>query len=316
MTVRPAVSVIMPAYHAAQTIEYQLAALSQQRGAPAWELIVADNGSADSTAARVQTWARRLENLRLVDASARPGAAAARNIGAAQARGRMLLFCDADDAAEQYWIAQLAGALEFDDAAAGSRAYDALNAKRFGPADWPAPIFTKAPLRQLAAASSHNLGIRAEAFEAVGGFDERLSTAEDVDLCWRLQLAGFSFAAAPGAMMQIRRRSGIAAVFRQAYAYGRGDRVLARRFADLDPGHHPGRTPMTTGQQEPVSAQDPGTEASSAGETDQRAGEIDASAGRSSLLPDWEFHAHRLGHFLGHSLGRDPVPALEQQELR
>lgn len=299
MTAAVTVSVIMPAFNAADTIDVQLAALYRQRDAPAWELLVADNGSTDATAGRVRAWQPRWKNLTLIDASARRGPAAARNIGAARAHGAQLLFCDADDAADPHWIANLSAALDLADAASGSRVYDALNTKRFGPADSPSPVFTKPPLESLAAASSHNLGVRRTAFEEVGGFDERLTTAEDVDLCWRLQLAGFSFAAAPGALMQIRRRTGVAAVFHQAWTYGRGDRVLAKRFADIPAA---GRSSA----QEPVQVVDPEhvPPALLSHEEVPEAGE------RRRLLPDVEFRAHRWGHLLGRRFGRDPVPPL------
>lgn len=307
MSARPVVSVIMAAFNAAETIDVQLEALAQQSGTaarplPAWELIVADNGSTDSTLARVHSWAKYFENLVVVDASACRGPAAARNIGAASARGALLLFCDADDAADPHWIAQLTHALEAADAASGSRAYDALNTKRSGPADWPSPIFAKQPLTQLAAASSHNLAVRRPVFETVGGFAERLSTAEDVDLCWRLQLAGFSFAAAPGALMQIRRRTGLTAVFRQACAYGRGDRMLAQRFAGVN-AHH-GHEPIpVVGEPAPASAAN-----------NLKAPE--EGVRRRRLLPDLEFRAHRLGHLLGSRFGRDPVPPLSMETSR
>lgn len=305
MSTPVAVSVIVPAFNAAQSIDVQLQALSEQRDAPAWELIVADNGSADGTVARAHSWTKRFEDLIIVDASVRRGPGAARNIGAARARGEKLLFCDADDAANPQWIANLAHALDLAHAASGARAYDALNAKRFGPADWPAPVFAKPPLSGLAAASSHNLGVRRSAFEAIGGFDERLSTAEDVDLSWRLQLAGFSFAAAPGAIMQIRRRTGIAAVFRQARTYGRGDRVLGQRFAAVQTGRSPSGEPL------PVIDAVSAPSATSSGPAVPEDG-----GGRRRMLPDLEFRAHRLGHFLGSHFGRDPVPPLTQEELR
>jgi glycosyltransferase involved in cell wall biosynthesis len=233
MNAQPRATVVLPAFDAASTIDVQLRALAAQRFAGAWELIVADNGSHDDTVARVRAWADRIPVLRVVDASARRGPAAARNIGAAEARGRVLLFCDADDAAEPGWMAGLVSALADAEAAAGGRAYTSLNRRAHGPLDWPAPLFAKPPLAHLAAASSHNLGVRADVFAELGGFDEQLTAGEDVDLCWRLQLAGHRLVGAPAAIMQVRRREGLRATYRQAVAYGRADALLARKYAGV-----------------------------------------------------------------------------------
>ncbi|WP_146340762.1 glycosyltransferase [Nesterenkonia sp. NBAIMH1] len=293
----PSVSVIMPAFNAASTIEVQLGALAAQRDAPEWELIVADNGSTDATAEKAREWGSRIRGLRVIDASARRGPGAARNLGAQQARGEMLLFCDADDAAEPHWIAGLAEALGTADAAAGARGYAQLNDSASGPSDWPAPLFSKPPLEDLAAAPSHSLGVRRSAFDAVGGFEERLRTAEDIDLCWRLQLAGFSFSAAPRAVMQIRRRTGLRAGFRQAWAYGRGDRVLERRFGPIAQRRR-------AAPDQAAASPDPPAE-----------GSAEVSA-RRLRLPDLEFHAYRIGHRMGRALGRDEVPPLDALEVR
>lgn len=233
---RGGVTVVIAARDAAGTLDVQLRALAAQRFDGPWEVIVADNGSTDDTVAIARSFSGRVPGLKIVDASARRGAAAARNLGATAARHPLLLFCDADDAAEPDWVAGLAHALADADAVAGGRRYDALNAAPHGPMDWPAPLFRKPPLRHLAAASSHNLGIRAAVFRDVGGFDETLAAAEDVDLCWRLQLAGFTLAAAPAAVMQIRRRSGVVATWRQAISYARADAVLAARYEGVGRG--------------------------------------------------------------------------------
>lgn len=228
-------SVVMPAFNASATIDAQLRALAGQAFDGAWEVVVADNGSTDDTVDRARSWEDRLPGLRVVDASARRGPGAARNIGAAAARAPFLLFCDADDAAEPSWVAALVVALEGADAASGARGYSALNRVPHGPMDWAAPLFSKEPLPHLSAASSHNLGVRAAAFAAIGGFDETLSAGEDVDLCWRLQLAGLHLAPAPDAVMQIRRREGLLATYRQALSYGRADALLARKYAAVVP---------------------------------------------------------------------------------
>jgi glycosyltransferase involved in cell wall biosynthesis len=286
----PDVSVIIPVRDGADTIDAQLGALAAQVGAPTWELIIADNGSRDDTVARALAWREKIGEIVVVDASSRPGPSAARNEGVARARGSRLLFCDADDAAEPGWVRAMTAALEHGDAAAGSRRYDALNDRPFGPADWTEPFFRKEPLLGLVAASSHNLAVSRAAFTAVGGFDERLGASEDVDLCWRLQMAGYRMVAAPDAAMQIRRRSGVRGVFRQACAYGRGDRQLAMLYADVATDHLDAvPAPPVDGSGAPQSPPRP---------------PLPAGRPRRIRLPDLEFHAHRWGYVFGKRFGR------------
>src|SRR5688500_9296124 len=97
-------SVVVPVRDGAATIGEQLAALAQQDFPGSWEVVVADNGSRDGTADVVRSFRDRLPGLRLVDASARPGASHARNAGAAAATGEVLAFCDADDVVDPGWL--------------------------------------------------------------------------------------------------------------------------------------------------------------------------------------------------------------------
>src|SRR3954470_16489202 len=93
----PRLSVIIPCHNSEATLGAQLSALAAQVCSYSWEAIVADNGSLDGTEALAASFADRIPVLRVIDASARRGAAYARNAGAAAAKGSAFLFCDADD---------------------------------------------------------------------------------------------------------------------------------------------------------------------------------------------------------------------------
>ena len=58
----------------------------------------------------------------------------------------------------------------------------------------------------------------------------RTRNREDVDLSWRLQLAGYEFAVAPGAAVAKRDRASGRPAFRAAWTYGQSDLVLYRRY--------------------------------------------------------------------------------------
>ena len=108
----PEVSVIIPAFNAEDTLALQLGALTDQAGDFTCEILVCDNGSTDGTADLVRDWERRFPIIRLIDASARRGPAAARNIGAAAARAPRLAFCDADDLIGSGWLALMRSKLD------------------------------------------------------------------------------------------------------------------------------------------------------------------------------------------------------------
>jgi GT2 family glycosyltransferase len=222
----PLISVVVPVRNGMPWVEHQLRALGAQRVAVDWEVVVADNGSGDGTRSCVERWSERYPRIRMVDASARRGAGAARNIGVRSARGHLLAFCDADDVVQPGWLASMVTALSGTDLVSGVFDFGALNGMR---QSVPVVAATR-QLGFLPFALSANLAVRREAFDAVGGFREELASGEDVDLCWRLQLAGYRFAVAADAVVEKRERVGGRAIFRAAWSYGRCDPRLYRRY--------------------------------------------------------------------------------------
>ncbi|MFC2576956.1 MAG: glycosyltransferase family 2 protein, partial [Rothia dentocariosa] len=98
-----AASVIIPVYNGANYITQQLDALAAQTGNPSFEVLICDNGSTDGTRAVVEGYNAPYP-LRVIDASQRGGASHARNMGAVQAAGDILIFCDGDDLVEPDWV--------------------------------------------------------------------------------------------------------------------------------------------------------------------------------------------------------------------
>src|SRR5690606_14045168 len=230
----PELSVVIAAFDARATLGEQLDALAAQDVDFAVEVLVCDNGSRDGTPDLVRRRQEREPWLRLVDASARRGPSAARNIGAGQARGRFLAFCDADDVVGEGWLAGMHAALRRDEFVTGSWEGERLNAGNRASVSWTTdPIVTKPFFPWLPGTGAGTMGIHRAVFEEAGGFDESLTTGEDVDLSWRVQLAGHRLVHHPEIVLHVRKRDGLRAIFRQAYAYGAGDKLLRHRYADV-----------------------------------------------------------------------------------
>ncbi|GMA24892.1 glycosyl transferase [Luteimicrobium album] len=229
----PDVVVIIPARDAETTIGDQLAALHAQDCGVPFQVVVCDNGSTDATADVARSWADRLEHLTVLDASARRGPSAARNEGARRTTAPFLVFCDADDVVAPGWLRAMREGLGKAALVAGVLEGDSLNAGHRGALSWvPDGVYRK-PFLDLLAVSSNNFGIRRDVFEALGGFEERLSTNEDTDLSWRVQLAGHALVRETEAVVHVRKREGLRAIYRQAYTYGAGDKLLKARYAEV-----------------------------------------------------------------------------------
>lgn len=89
----PLVSIIVPCYNAASTIERAIRSVRQQ-SVEHWELILVDDGSSDDTAARISSICD--SRIRLIHQE-NQGPSAARNHGMNLAQGEWLCFLDADD---------------------------------------------------------------------------------------------------------------------------------------------------------------------------------------------------------------------------
>lgn len=235
------ISVVVACFDAEQVLPDQLAALARQRDPGPWELVLSDNGSRDGTRAVADRFAAEHPLLRVtvIDSSARRGPGAARNAGVAAATGQVVAFCDADDVVADDWVAQVRAGAAQHAFFAGRFEEARLNpawlslARGVGPehglqrADGPPGLLF---------AGAGNLVLRRALFDAVGGFDPRCPVLEDNDLCWRVQLAtGEPLAWWPEAVVHVRLRSTLAAMFHQARAYGASSTWLQARYAAVPP---------------------------------------------------------------------------------
>ncbi len=238
------VSVVIPVRNGGETLGRQLEALGRQTYGGSWETIVADNGSTDSTLGIAEAFVGRVPGLRLVDASDGRGVSGARNGGAAAASGRFLAYCDADDEATEGWLAGLVTAAADRDLVGGRLDHSSLNDKTVQA--WRgASAVDRLPtsLGFLPYAFGSNLGIWSDVLRALGGWNETYAGGgDDVELCWRAQLAGYSLGFAPNAVMRYRHRDDVRGMMKQAYGYGLLD---PRLYVQFRPAGLPPRSLVT-----------------------------------------------------------------------
>lgn len=187
--VTPTVSVIIPAYNAADCVGRAIeSALAQTY--PPLEILVVDDGSKDNTAEVV---ARYPAPVRLIR-QANGGTGAARNRAAREARGSWLAWLDADDSWEptklerqvQYTADPMVGIIHC--LAVGNNNADSIPTK-----------ITFQQLWQKNCIGVSSVIIRRSAFEQVGGFNpERgLMSVADYNLWLRTTWAGWQVATCP-----------------------------------------------------------------------------------------------------------------------
>jgi glycosyltransferase involved in cell wall biosynthesis len=225
------VSVVIPCYNAAETLDRQLAALAGQQWQGDWEVIVADNGSTDETAASAEKWADRLPALVVVSADRCQGASAARNDGARSARYDLIAFVDADDEVMPGWLAAIAERGRTAPFFAATQRPVVLDEHAWAarPTSDPKPIFADEGF--LDAEGAGLLVCRREVFDAVGGFDEQMVAAEDTAFCFSAQLCGYTLGRAPEAVIKVYPRENLRRAARQQFVWGYGAAQLYRRFA-------------------------------------------------------------------------------------
>ncbi len=186
MNERPLVSLIIPNFNyggfLAQSIE---SALGQNYAN--MEVVVVDDGSTDSSADVIASFAGRIRSL----AKANGGLSSARNAGIGIARGGMFLFLDADDVLAPGAVDGLVSAYEA--CGGGDRLVYGDSLFFDGSASWPVQRKTPSGLiwRQLLGGNficCHEALVPRSLLLEAGGFDESLRMSEDFDL-W-LRLAG------------------------------------------------------------------------------------------------------------------------------
>ncbi len=174
-------SVIIPAYNSEGTIGECVTALKNQKGVAknSYEIIVVDDGSADGTAQAAQKAGSK------VFSQQNAGPAKARNLGAKKAKGKILLFTDADCIAEPNWLSQMLRPFENKEVAGVQGAYrtrqNSLVARFVQLEIEERYERMMRHAQELDWIGSYSAAYRKEDFLGAGGFDESFPKASGED---------------------------------------------------------------------------------------------------------------------------------------
>jgi glycosyltransferase involved in cell wall biosynthesis len=233
----PGVSVVLPVRNGAAVLAACLDSLLAQDLPPSRrEIIAVDNGSTDATARVLARYAAQVRML----AEPRRGASHARNAAIRVARHGVIAFIDADCVAEPGWLAGLLRPLAADPglAGVGGRILALPGAgavARFGEEihDHAKAIAVWHPPYIISMGSA----VRRSVLDAVGLFDQAFLRGQDVELSFRMHLAGHRLAYAPDAVIHHRNEDTLGGLFREGHTHGKWQVLLHRQYADrLFPG--------------------------------------------------------------------------------
>ncbi|NND91267.1 MAG: glycosyltransferase, partial [Granulosicoccus sp.] len=226
------VSVIIPAFNAADTLAVTLASLRAQCFTQ-WQAIVVDDGSTDDTAEIARQWAREDSRIDLI-CQENGGEGAARNTGILAAAHEWLLFLDADDWITPDCLSTMLRTVAKDASLAGV----VCGCVRVTPegALCPADVYSPWSLDDLflqfakdCPFAIHNCMVSRHLALQVGLFDTGLRTCADWDFWQRIARTGARFTSVPEVLSAYRMRPGSASSF--------AERVQQDGFTVLSRGH-------------------------------------------------------------------------------
>lgn len=219
MTETPNVSVIVPVFNGADTLEACIdSLLALDYPADRREIILVDNASTDRTTEIL----RRYNNAVRIVFEAKKGPAAARNKGLREARQDIVAMTDADCTVDRAWLRQLVRPLI--DPTVGLVGGTILSKRPASPIEqfgerihdhhmaievWEPPYVI-----------TMNWAGRKSSLAPLAFFDENFLRCEDVDLAYRAFASGVLFKFCKTAIVYHRNESSLAELFHEGYLHG------------------------------------------------------------------------------------------------
>jgi cellulose synthase/poly-beta-1,6-N-acetylglucosamine synthase-like glycosyltransferase len=195
------VSIIIPTFDGASRIGACLDALKKQTAGRDIEILVVNDGSTDSTVDVVTLYSE----IRLIS-QANAGPAAARNRGASEARGALILFTDDDCVPMAGWLEAMIEPFE-DPEVVGAKGVYRTHQKRliarFVQIEYEDRYRLMAGLESIDFIDTYSAAFRRDRFLEMTGYDTSfpVACAEDAELSYRMSARGWKMKFVPSAVV-------------------------------------------------------------------------------------------------------------------
>lgn len=196
-----AASIIIPTFNGSARIVHCLDALEPQIAGMSIEVLVVDDGSKDDTAAV----AGRYPFVRVIQQK-NAGPAAARNRGAQEAQGKILLFTDDDCVPMPNWLDAMLASFRDPEIVGAKGIYRTRQtsiAARFVQIEYEDKYRLMASQPSIDFVDTYSAGFVRERFLEMGGYDQSfpVACAEDIELSYRMSARGWKMVFVPEAIV-------------------------------------------------------------------------------------------------------------------
>lgn len=203
MSITPvSISIIIPTFNGASRIGNCLDALVKQNTGQIAEILVVNDGSTDNTADVVG----RYPEVRLIS-QANSGPAAARNRGAKEAKGTIILFTDDDCVPMPDWLHTMITPFDDPEVIGVKGAYRTIQTSliaRFVQIEYEDRYRLMAQHPFIDFVDTYSAGFRRDRFLEMNGYDTSfpVACAEDIELSYRMSERGWKMIFAPNAIVR------------------------------------------------------------------------------------------------------------------
>lgn len=194
-------SIIVPTFNGASRIGSCLDALLEQTAGRDAEILVVDDGSTDNTVDVV----RRYSTVVLIN-QANAGPAAARNRGAMESSGKVILFTDDDCIAASCWVNSMLQPFDDPEVVGAKGAYRTRQKSlvaRFVQIEYEDRYRLMNGADSIDFVDTYSAAFRRERFFEMDGYDTSfpVACAEDIELSYRMSNSGWKMKFAPEAIV-------------------------------------------------------------------------------------------------------------------
>jgi Predicted glycosyltransferases len=199
------VSIIIPCKNEVDNLKNTVDSIMNSKNKLSFEIIVVDDGSTDGSCDFIKQDKNIYGSIKLIS-SKNLGVAGGRNMGASKAEGKYLLFIDAHVYVPDYWLDNLFGTMEQNNADGVSPAIKDKVGGGIGYGEtWNERLenkwITDMPKngQEIPIAAGGAFGIKRKVFEDIGGFDKHYEIwgKEDEEISVKLWLFGYKIVINP-----------------------------------------------------------------------------------------------------------------------